>query len=54
MIGLIIRFTDEEKMHEFTERHLTVLFNSPDLQTRPADSSDPKELYVLDRGRDGR
>ena len=55
MIGLIIRFTDESKMKEFVDGPLTDLFQPVlPLQTRPADSSDPKELQVLNRGRDGR
>ena len=54
MIGLIIRFTDKEKMQDFVDTQLSLIFDSPDLQTRPADSSDPKDLYVLNRGRDGR
>ena len=54
MIGLIIRFTDKEKMQDFVDTQLSLVFDSPNLQTRPADSSDPKDLYVLNRGRDGR
>lgn len=53
MIGLIIRFTDKEKMQDFVKTQLSVVFDSSDLQTRPADSSDPKDLHVLNRGRDG-
>ena len=55
MIGLVIRFTDKGKMKEFVDGPLTDLFQPTlPLQTRPADSSDPKELHVLNRGRDGR
>lgn len=55
MIGLMIRFANEEKMKEFVNGPLTDLFQPVlPLQTRPADSSDPKELFVLNRGRDGR
>ena len=55
MIGLIIRFTDESEMKKFVYGPLTDLFQPVrPLQTRPADSSDPKELHVLNRGRDGR
>ena len=55
MIGLIIRFANKENMDKFVKGELTDLFQPVlPLQTRPADSSDPKELHVLNRGRDGR
>ena len=53
-IGLMIRFANEEKMQEFINNQLSPLFGLNDLQVRPADSSDTKELFVLNRGRDGR
>jgi len=53
MIGLIIRFPNEHAMNQWIESRKR-LTDDPDLQARPVDSSDPKELFVLDRGRDGR
>ncbi len=55
MIGLIIRFADKAHMDAFVNGTLTEVFQPAlPLQTRPADSSDPKELHVLNQGRDGR
>tara|TARA_R100000664_G_C2668286_1_gene81448 strand:+ start:252 stop:419 length:168 start_codon:yes stop_codon:yes gene_type:complete len=55
MIGLIIRFKDKAHMDVFVNETLTDLFQPMlPLQTRPADSNDPKELFVLNQGRDGR
>ena len=61
MIGLIIRFRDKIEMDEWIdESNLIGDWDSggptkydPPLQARPMDSSDPKELYVLNTGRDG-
>jgi hypothetical protein len=52
MIGLIIRFENTYQMNQWIESRKQV-YDDPDLQARPADSSDPKELYVLNRGKDG-
>lgn len=52
MIGLIIRFPNEHAMNEWIDSRKRV-YDDPDLQARPADSSDPKELFVLNRGNDG-
>ena len=54
-VGLIIRFATEEDLEKFVRGQLTDLFEPVlPLRTRRADSSDPKELFVLNRGRDGR
>jgi len=54
-VGLIIRFATEEDLEKFVRGQLTDLFEPVlPLRTRHADSSDPKELFVLNRGRDGR
>ena len=52
MSGLIIRFPNEHAMNQWIEARKR-LTDDPDLQARPADSSDPKELFVLNRGKDG-
>lgn len=54
-VGLIIRFATEEDLEKFVRGQLTDLFEPVlPLRTRHADSSDPKELFVLNRGGDGR
>jgi hypothetical protein len=54
-VGLVIRFASEEDLEKFVKGQLTDVFQPVlPLQTRSIDSSDPKELFVLNRGRDGR
>tara|TARA_R110002012_G_scaffold167814_1_gene331242 strand:- start:1006 stop:1176 length:171 start_codon:yes stop_codon:yes gene_type:complete len=51
MVGLIIRFESKEHMDQWILERQD--YENPDLQARPMDSSDPKELFVLNTGRDG-
>lgn len=54
-VGLVVRFKDKEAMEAFVRDDLRIgaYVQVNEAQTRPWDSSDPKDLYILNRGKDG-
>ncbi len=54
-VGLIVRFPNKEAMESFVKDDLRIgtYVQVDKAQVRPMDALDPKDLYILNRGKDG-